>query len=169
MCSYSSWHGVNGKTSGSSRDETKRVCFWLRLKGQILKFGLLAPISPSYSLFSSCPSVWREIKASMKRANRRRRGDVAVRSQSVCLGLLCACVCSNDWVCVCTLNWAWLLKPRSLSNTSLLLLTVQEGSPHRPWKVGLHLSKFTSNWPRRVISTLTGSNFPSVLHHQSFN
>lgn len=172
----------------------KAECFWLQLKGPILRFRVLTLISPSYSLFSSCPSVWHEIKASMKRANRRRWVDVVVRSQSVCFGLLCACVCLNVWVCayVCVL-WIELgccnhvLCPTP--PTSLLLLRVQEGFPHRPWKVGLHLNKFISNWPRSVtflnpvcsahgktlnpavtcINNLPGGNFPSMFRHQSFN
>lgn len=132
----------------------KAGCFWLQLKGSILKFRVLTLISPSYSLFSSCTPAWHEMKTGMKRANRRRWVDAVVRSQSVCFGLLCACVCV--WVCayVCVL-WIKLGSynrvPCPTPPTSLLLPNQSPRRiPRRPWKVGLHLNKFISNWPRSV-------------------
>lgn len=116
-------------------------CFWLQLKGPILKFRVLALISPSYSLFSSCTSAWHEMKTGMKRANRRRWVDVVVRSQSVCFGLLCACVCVWMFECVhmcacfeSSLALITAFPVQHLPPPHCCRIRVQEGSPVGPEK-----------------------------------
>ena len=120
-------------------------CFWLQFSGVIMKFKGFTTISPSHSLFSSYTSAWHEMKASMKRANRRRWVDVVVWSQSVCFGLLCACVCvcvhacmfECVHMCVC---FETSLAPIPAFSVQHLLppyccwIRVQDGSPVGPEK-----------------------------------
>ncbi len=134
----------NDKDNQKQRRWNKTECFWLQFGGTIMKFKGFTLISPSYSLFSSYTLAWHEMKASMKRANRRRWVDVVVRSQSVCFGLLCACVCVCACVhacvfeclsvCMCAraLNQAWLWNPCSLSNTSHLPTAADSESKKDP-------------------------------------
>lgn len=86
----------------------------------------------------------------------------------LCFGLLCACVCVCVRACMCALEclrvrmcvyvcvlWVKLGSdthfPRPTPPTSLLLPNRSPRRiPRRPWKVGLHLNKFSSNWPRRI-------------------
>lgn len=153
---------MKNKDNQKQRRWNETECFWLQFSGVIMKFKGFTTISPSHSLFSSYTSAWHEMKASMKRANRRRWVDVVVWSQSVCFGLLCArvCVCvracMHVWVraYVCVL-WNKLGSDSRVlcptPPTSILLLNQSpRWIPRRPWKVGLHLNKFSSNWPRSV-------------------
>lgn len=131
------------KTIKRSRDETKQR-FWLQFGGLIMKFKGFTRISPSYSLFSSYTSGWHEMKASIKRANRRRWVDVVAWSWSVCFGLLCACLhcmcaygCVFECLCVC---FESSLAPISVFSVQRLpppyccRISVQEGSPVGPEK-----------------------------------
>jgi len=122
----------------SNGDETKTRCSWE---------GPPPPISPPQSpLRSSCTSAYHEMKASMKRADRRRWVDVAVRSQSALLLACCVCVC----VCVCVrarvLDPAWLRYPCSPSNSSHLPTAAESESKKetsRPRRLSLNFNNFS--------------------------
>lgn len=136
---------MKNKDNQKQRRWNETECFWLQFSGVIMKFRGFTTISPSHSLFSSYTSAWHEMKASMKRANRRRWVDVVVWSQSVCFGLLCArvrvCVhaCMFECVrmCVCfetSLAPIPAFSVQHLPPPYCCWIRVQDGSPVGPEK-----------------------------------
>lgn len=129
------------KTIKSNRDETK-WCFWLwNSKG-------FTPISHSYSVFSSYTSGWHEWRQAWKKLTEgggsMRWHDPGLSASARCVH---ACVCFS--VCVLWIKLGsdiCVLCP--MPPTSLLLpCWCPRRIPPRPWKVGLHLDKFSSNCP----------------------
>lgn len=145
--SYSAWQKTDVNIGGGSKAKQKPqrwkenilllLLFWVWLSN--LKVPLWFHLL--HSLFASPTPAWHVMKANMKRANRRRWVDVVLRSQSVCFGLLCACVC------VCALLFETVHVCMRLE-ANLALIAVFSVQHHLPRYCCLDVS------PRRILCRL---------------